>query len=196
MIGERVLRQACHDTSRWRRARPIAVSVNVSVHQLDDPRFADMVIDALAAAELPGDALILELTESILAPTAPEHPEFDHLNRLRGHGIHIAVDDFGTGYSSLAYIARLPVDMVKLDKSFIRERHEPDAAMPDWTFTGAILEAIASLGLQAIAEGVETVEQADALRAKGCPLAQGFLFARPAPATAIDDVLGVRANQH
>jgi diguanylate cyclase (GGDEF)-like protein len=192
-VGARVLHQACHEARRWYQENGVAVSVNVSAHQLDDPGFADMVTNALSEADLPGSALVLELTERNLVPTAREQPAIVQLERLRAHGIRIAIDDFGTGYSSLAYIARMPVDIVKLDKSFI-QRDGSGSGRMNWAFTDAILQAIGSLGLQAIAEGVETAEQADALRSLRCPLAQGYHFARPAPAATIDEALGVSAT--
>jgi diguanylate cyclase len=188
-LGAWILRQACHDARPWYHEHAVTISVNVSGRQLGDQGFAGMVMDALAVAGLPGNALILELTESSLVAQAPEHPAFTQLERLRGHGVRIAIDNFGTGHSSLAAIARMPVDIVKLDRSFIQQSIGPGSRGPNWPFTNAMMQAIASLGLQAIAEGVETEEQADALRSMRCPLAQGYHFARPAPAATIDEVL-------
>jgi EAL domain-containing protein (putative c-di-GMP-specific phosphodiesterase class I) len=112
-----------------------------------------------------------------------------HLQRLREHGVRIAIDDFGTGYSSLSYVAQLPVDIVKIDKSFTQSLASPTAADHDWAFTQAILQLVASLDKVAIAEGVETAEQAVALQALHCPLVQGFHYSHPVPAAVIDRLL-------
>ena len=101
--------------------------------------------------------------------------------------MRVAIDDFGTGYSSLSYVAKLPVDIVKVDKSFTQEPAGGDRA--GWAFTNAILRLVESLDLVAIVEGVETAEQADALRRLRCPLVQGYHFARPAPAAEISQRL-------
>jgi EAL domain-containing protein (putative c-di-GMP-specific phosphodiesterase class I) len=103
--------------------------------------------------------------------------------------VRIAIDDFGTGYSSLSYVAQLPVDIVKIDKSFTRSLTAAHTADDDWTFTRAILQLVASLDKTAIAEGVETAGQAAALRALHCPLVQGFHYSRPVPADVIDRLL-------
>ena len=189
-IGARMLQAACADACRWYERYGVAVSVNVSGQQLGDPRFADSVFQTLAGTGLPAAGLILEITESVLVDRSPDRPEFAQLNRLRAQGVRIAIDDFGTGYSSLSSIADLPVDIVKLDRSFAQDRG--GATEPNWAFTGALLQVVASLGLQAIAEGVETPEQEQALRRLGCPWAQGYRFSRPAPPSAIDRVLSRR----
>jgi diguanylate cyclase (GGDEF)-like protein len=188
-IGARVLRQACREVRRWRNGHEVFVSVNVSGRQLDDPGFADTVMATLADCDLPPASLVLELTESILVGTRPHDQSWIQLKRLRKHGIHIAIDDFGTGYSSLAYLSQLPMDIVKLDKSFTQNRSDPAVARSGWAFTGAILEAIASLDRKVIAEGVETPEQAKALSELRCAFAQGYLYSRPVPASAIDQML-------
>jgi diguanylate cyclase (GGDEF)-like protein len=188
-VGEWVIRDACATARRWYDAYGVAVSVNVSGQQLNDPSFENMVAGVLAENRMPGTSLILELTESSLVDTAPERSEFLALRRLREHGVRIAIDDFGTGYSSLSYISHLPADMVKLDQSLAQDGGRGTTTAPNWAFTGAILQAISSLGLSAIAEGVETAEQDQALRRLRCPYAQGYLYSRPEPAAAIDRVL-------
>jgi len=187
-LGARVLRQACRDARRWQDAHSVFVSVNASGRQLDDPSFADMVIATLAHWGLRPASLVLELTESGLIDTRPHQQGWTQLNRLQKCGVRIAIDDFGTGYSSLSYLSQLPVDIVKLDKSLTQNRSDA-VARSGWAFTGAILEAIASLNRKVIAEGVETPEQAKALRELRCSFAQGYLYSRPMPATDIDQML-------
>ena len=111
------------------------------------------------------------------------------LDRLRTRKVRIAIDDFGTGYSSLAYVARLPVDIVKIDSSFLQGPAQAGVDSPDWAFTRAIFELVDTLHLQSVAEGVETLEQAAALRSLGHPLAQGYLFGRAMPPQMLDQVL-------
>ncbi|MEU4625388.1 EAL domain-containing protein [Actinoplanes sp. NPDC023801] len=189
-IGEWVLWQACRDAAAWHRDRGVAVSVNVSGRQLADPRFADTVLDILAATGLPGTALILEITETILVHGEESDREQVNrqLHRLRTEGLRIAVDDFGTGYSSMASLQRLPVDILKIDRSFTLGP-APDGTPAEPAFIHAILGLADSLHLDVIAEGVETTGQRAALSALGCRTAQGYLFARPAPATSIDALL-------
>jgi EAL domain-containing protein (putative c-di-GMP-specific phosphodiesterase class I) len=188
-IGAWALRRALRDDRRWFTEHAVAVAVNVSARQLTDPDFASMVLAVLREHGLPGHSLILEITESSLVGTSQTAARA-HLDRLREHGVRVAIDDFGTGYSSLSYVAQLPVDIVKVDKSFTQSLGSPDVDGQDWAFTRAILQMVASLDKQAIAEGVETAEQADALRILRCPLVQGFHYSRPVPADVIDRVLG------
>jgi diguanylate cyclase (GGDEF)-like protein len=188
LIGAWVLRQACRDVRSWYDRYGIAVAVNVSPRQLDDPGFAEMVMETLRDRDLPGDALIVEITESSLMATSPASAPMDQLHRLRSHDIRVAIDDFGTGYSSLASVARLPVDIVKLDRSFIQGSGE-DAGTADWTFARAILEMLNALRLRIVAEGVETAEQAESLRKMHYPLVQGFFFAGPMSREQLDSVL-------
>ena len=188
-LGARVLRQACQEGRRWQGAYEVFVSVNVSGRQLDDPGFADMVLATLADSGLLPTRLVLELTESSLIDTRPNEQGWIQLARLRKDGVRIAIDDFGTGYSSLSYLSQVPMDIVKLDKSFTHNLSDPVVARSGWAFTGAILDAIASLDRKVIAEGVETPEQAKALSDLKCSFAQGFLYSRPVPAGEIDQML-------
>jgi diguanylate cyclase (GGDEF)-like protein len=190
-IGAWVLEQACRDGKRWYTEHGVAMSVNVSGRQFDDPGFADLVLAVLDVAGLPGPALIVEITESSVVATSRAEDTQRQLRRLREHGVRIAIDDFGTGYSSLSYVSKLPIDIVKVDKSFTGGQGEP--SRPGWDFTRAILQLVASLNLVAVVEGVETAEQADALRALGCPLVQGFHFSRPLPAAVMDEHLAATA---
>jgi len=187
-VGTRVLRQACRDARRWQDAHGVFVSINASGRQLDDPGFADMVLTAMSDAGLRPGNLVLELTESSLIDTRPHQPGWAQLNTLRQQGVRIAIDDFGTGYSSLSYLSQLPIDIVKLDKSFTQNRSDV-VTRSGWAFIGAILEAIGSLDRQVIAEGVETPEQEKALSDLQCSYAQGYLYSRPVPAGDIERML-------
>jgi diguanylate cyclase (GGDEF)-like protein len=190
-IGSWVMRRACADGRPWFNRHGISVAVNVSARQLDDPSFADTVLDALRDNDLPGHALIIEITESSLMATYTAHGSIDQLERLRRNNVRIAIDDFGTGYSSLSYVSRLPVDVVKIDSSFIQTPQHSGAGTPDWAFIRAILNVVDTLHLQIVVEGIETVEQAEALRTLRYPfaLAQGYLFARPMPPELLGETL-------
>jgi diguanylate cyclase (GGDEF)-like protein len=188
-IGAWVLRRACRDARPWFDAYHTSVSVNVSARQLDSPDFATMVLDTLRDTDLPPRALILEITESALMASSTANRAMAQLNRLRTHQIRIAIDDFGTGYSSLAYVARLPVDIVKIDSSFVQGLANGGVDSPDSAFLGAIFDLVETLNLPTVTEGVETLEQAEALRGLQHPLAQGYLFGRPMRREMIDQVL-------
>jgi diguanylate cyclase (GGDEF)-like protein len=190
-IGDWVLHQACHDARDWYHQHHVSVAVNVSGRQFDEASFADCVLAALSEADLPGKALIIEITESNLVATSGTGALYGQLERLRGHGVRVAIDDFGTGYSSLSYMVKLPVDIVKLDKTLTHARACTGVLSQDWAFTRAILQLVDSLHMVAVAEGVETKEQAEALRTFGCRFVQGYYFSRPVPANVIDQILAV-----
>jgi diguanylate cyclase (GGDEF)-like protein len=197
-LGARVLREACDRGRRWYERYGVAISVNISGRQLLEADFADYVLAVLGETRLPGAALILEITETVMvAATGPDGQAVTaRLERLRRHGIRVAIDDFGTGYSSLSYLHRLPIDILKIDGEFVRAL---DGAAR-WgrrgtTFAKAILRLGLSLHLQTIAEGVETERQAELLGSMGCPLAQGFLFAEPADAAVIEKYLAARVER-
>ncbi|MEV0900079.1 EAL domain-containing protein [Actinoplanes sp. NPDC049802] len=183
-LGTRALRLACARAAGWHREHGLYLTVNVSTHQLRDPGFADGVREILADSGLPPTALVLEITESVLIDAA----DTPVLGTLRAHGVRIAIDDFGTGYSSLAYLHTLPVDILKIDQSFIR-RHEDPPRPQDVSLTRAILELARSQDLIAVAEGVETAGQARLLRDLRCPLVQGYHFGRPCASETIDTLL-------
>ena len=188
-IGEWVLRRACQDARAWYTRSGVAVSVNVSGRQLVDPGFAELVIDALTDAGLPGSALIVELTETSLIATATVATAAAQLDKVRQRGVRVAIDDFGTGYSSLSYLAQLPVDILKIDRSFTRHGERIDFGPDEWPFARAIIALGHGLKLTTVAEGIETVEQARALRELRCQLAQGHLFSWPLPPAGIDALL-------
>jgi diguanylate cyclase (GGDEF)-like protein/PAS domain S-box-containing protein len=190
-IGAWVLREACLQAATWsdHSGRDLTVSVNVSPRQLATDEFAGVVEDALADSGLRPELLCLEITES--AVMADPAAATVLLERLKAIGVRLAIDDFGVGYSSLSQLkALLPVDTIKIDKSFVDgvPGNGEDQAIVD-----AVLRLAAGLGLVAVAEGVESVEQVDALLEMGCVLSQGFHFARPQPPEELERLLAIDA---
>jgi diguanylate cyclase (GGDEF)-like protein len=181
-LGTWVLRTATRDLAAWHAQglAPLTVTVNVSTRQLDDPDFPLVVATALADAGLKPESVCLELTESALMGAAAT--ALACLYALKDLGVYVGIDDFGTGHSSLARLRRLPVEVLKVDRSFIdglgTERE-------DSAVVAAILSLAHALGLHVIAEGVETPLQAHQLSALGCSVAQGFLWSPAVPAEAI-----------
>ncbi|SDY90626.1 diguanylate cyclase (GGDEF) domain-containing protein [Micromonospora pattaloongensis] len=195
-IGAWVLHQACVDARAWHERYGVGVAVNVSGRQLREPDFPETVLDALRRSGLPGSGLILEITETALvaAGAAETTSVIERLERLRQHGIRIAVDDFGTGYSSLSYLRQLPVDILKIDRAFTAVAGDTEQSAENAAFTRAILQLGHTLDLHTVAEGVETAEQAGALRQMDCRLAQGYHFARPMPAADLTRALASPAS--
>jgi diguanylate cyclase len=188
-IGAWVLERVCADLREWYPRHGISVTANVSARQLRDPEFAANVLRLLREAQVPGAALILEITETVLATSVADVATVAaQLQALRDVGVRIAVDDFGTGYSSLSYLGELPVDVLKMAGSFTAEQMSRGRP-PDLAFVRAIVDLARSLGLPVVAEAVETAEQAARLRELGCELGQGYLFARPAPAIEFEQQL-------
>ncbi len=192
LLGAHVLDLACGSLASWRReghALGWRVAVNVSPHQLRAGNFDVVVRDTLARHALPASALELEVTESAVLDERQQ--VLEPLQRLRQAGARVAIDDFGTGYSSLHRLAVLPVDTLKIDRSFVAGlgRLERDAAVID-----AILALALGLGLEVVAEGVESEGQRQALLARGCRTAQGFLFAEPLPPATIRTWFGSRTD--
>lgn len=189
-IGDWVLREACRQCRLWHDQgfAGIRVSVNVSAVQFGQPRLLQTVAEALQRSGLPPDSLMLEITESSLM----KEPETTAgmLRALKNMGVLISVDDFGTGYSSLSYLKRFPLDIIKIDKSFVNDvcADEENAAI-----VRAIIALAHSLRLETIAEGVETQAQAQLLGREACNLFQGYYFSRPVPATEISRRLGSEA---
>jgi EAL domain-containing protein (putative c-di-GMP-specific phosphodiesterase class I) len=182
-IGEWVLRTAALQAKAWLDAGlpPLLMAVNLSAVQFRHVRLIDTVVDILEQTGLPADALELELTEAV----AMDDPlgAMAVMDALHQRGVHMSIDDFGTGYSSLSYLKRFKVSKLKIDQSFVRDIHnDPD----DQAIVSAIINMARSLGMQTIAEGVETEEQRTFLRANGCGQAQGYLFSRPVPAAAFE----------
>jgi PAS domain S-box-containing protein/diguanylate cyclase (GGDEF)-like protein len=183
-VGAWALTQALADQAAWRAQGLEAprVAVNVSPLQLRRTEFASGVLDLVAAA--PGARLDLEITESVIMEEVERNIAV--LARLRDAGLEIAIDDFGTGYCSLAYIARLPISVIKVDRAFVTGMTESPEGL---AIVSSIIALAHSLKLKVVAEGVETEAQAKLLRLLACDQAQGYLFCRPVPAPAIADLL-------
>jgi diguanylate cyclase (GGDEF)-like protein/PAS domain S-box-containing protein len=176
-IGEFVVREACRQVRTWQLQRPgraIGISVNVSGVQLQDSGFVAAVSLALEEADLAPEHLTLEITESVMA--LDDEAVHRRLRQLKGLGVRLAIDDFGTGFSSLGSIGRFPVDEVKIDKSFVDALADGRQAV---TLVRSIVRLAHSLKLTAVAEGVESEDQARALAAAGCDKAQGYVISRP-----------------
>jgi diguanylate cyclase (GGDEF)-like protein len=190
-IGAWVLKETCRQGRRWLEAglKPFSLAVNVSPHQLKQGDINTLVADILSATRFPAKYLELELTESGLMER--QSTMIDLLNNLRAQGVRLAIDDFGTGYSSLAYLNRFPLDVLKIDKSFIDDiPHQQD----DMEIAATIIAMGHTLGFKVLAEGVETQEQLDFLKTKGCDLYQGYLKSHPLPAKDFEALL--RESQH
>jgi EAL domain-containing protein (putative c-di-GMP-specific phosphodiesterase class I) len=190
-IGDFVLQEGCAEAARWAAlGHPLTISVNVAVGQLRDPNFVSVVKRALAAAALTPDRLCLEVTESsMMRASGTETRVLEELRRL---GIRLSIDDFGTGYSSLSYLHQLPVDELKIDRSFVN-RIAPGTA--DAHLVEAIVGMAHALGLAVVAEGVETADQLELLADLGCERAQGYLFSQPVTAAKMRDQLTARHPQ-
>ncbi len=181
-LGDIVLRESLKALRGWDREGQLdlRVGVNVSARQVRDPGLPGRVAGWLAEYRIDPARLVLELTESVMIDEADDAIEV--MQRLRELGVRFAVDDFGTGYSSLAYLRRLPVDIVKTDRAFVRELGSDEASAD---VVRAVVEMARSLRLDVVAEGVESSRQLDALVAMGCGFAQGYLFSRPVSAEAL-----------
>ena len=192
-IGRWVLTEACRQAADWQRsqflAHPLTVSVNVSPLQIDRGALSDDVEEALRRTGLQPGSLKLEITESVLVKWAEGLTET--LCNLRAQGVQLVLDDFGTGYSALGYLNRFPIDALKIDRSFIAgigSDREHSAIVQ------AVIDMATALGINIVAEGVETQLQADTLYRMGCRYAQGFHFARPAPSEEIGVLLKRKAS--
>ncbi|SFM42374.1 PAS domain S-box-containing protein/diguanylate cyclase (GGDEF) domain-containing protein [Ectothiorhodospira mobilis] len=184
-LGQWVLDRACAQLATWARdprRRGMRLAVNVSPRQFRDPRFTAGVLEAIDRHGAPGGQLTLEITESLLLEDVED--TIAKMRILRERGVGFALDDFGTGYSSLTYLKRLPLDAVKIDRSFVRDvlTDTNDAAI-----ARTILALAGALGLRVIAEGVETQEQWAWLRHQGCQAHQGYLFGHPVPADVLPE---------
>jgi EAL domain-containing protein (putative c-di-GMP-specific phosphodiesterase class I) len=185
-IGEWVLREACRQAARWneRRETPLTVSVNLSAVQLNQGNLPDLVESALTESGLMPALLVIELTESLLV----DHREstLRQLQQVKALGIRLAIDDFGTGYSSLAYLRRFPIDIIKIDKSFVDDVGNVPAAA---ALTMGIIQLGRSLHLSTIAEGIEHADQLSELTDGNCELGQGYYFAEPLTQSDMTDLL-------
>jgi len=185
-LGRWVVRDACRQAARWQRmrAQPLTLTVNVSGHQIQGDHMVEDVRGALEDSGLDPRSLVLEITESVLM----QHSEtlLHRLRALKSLGVRLAIDDFGTGYSSLGYLHRFPIDILKIDKSFVdgvgTTGSEPALAR-------AVIALGETLRLQTIAEGIEQRRQLNGLQELGCEMGQGFYFARAVAPSAIDEIL-------
>jgi EAL domain-containing protein (putative c-di-GMP-specific phosphodiesterase class I) len=173
-----VMEAVCEQLAHWQHMSGLRLSLNLSMGQLRDPAaFLDRVQGILRGRDIDPTRLEFEITETLLASNASEHAEV--LRKLGAMGCAIAVDDFGTGYSSLSYLKRLPIDTVKIDRSFVRDIvDDPD----DLAIVSAVVAMAKKLKLEVVAEGVEKAEQLTVLRDIGCDRYQGYLFSPPVPA--------------
>jgi EAL domain-containing protein (putative c-di-GMP-specific phosphodiesterase class I) len=185
-IGTWVLEEACRTAAAWQQQglEPGMVSVNVSALQFARLNFAQTVTEILERTGLPATALELELTESMVMADAEESAR--QMWRLKDVGVHLAIDDFGTGYSSLSYLHQLPIDTLKVDQSFVALLRKQEASK---SIVESIITLARALGVQTVAEGVETAEQWKQLRALGCDHFQGYWFHRPMPRTEVEVLL-------
>jgi EAL domain-containing protein (putative c-di-GMP-specific phosphodiesterase class I) len=183
-IGEWVLREACAKATNW--PEHITVAINLSPAQFKNKNLVATVVSALSASGLSPRRLALEITESVLLQDS--ETTLGMLYALRDLGVSISMDDFGTGYSSLSYLRKFPFDKIKIDRSFIRDLADHNESL-------AIIRAVtglgSSLGIATTAEGVETVEQLERLKAEGCTEVQGFLFGKPQPAMQATELLAL-----
>ena len=190
-IGRWVMSESCRQLAEWIEqglASPeLTLSVNLSVKQVHDGAIVDDVAAALRESGLPGHRLTLEVTEGVLVDDS--EAVIGRLAAIREMGVRIAIDDFGTGFSSLGYLSRFPVDVLKIDRSFVQRM---SAKASDLAVIEAAIGLATTLGLETVAEGIERSGQTERLRELGCHLGQGFLFSRPTGASQIADAL--RAN--
>ena len=188
-LGEWVLREAVRQVAAWRSAAvahtDVWVAVNLSARQLRAPHLVTTLADCLSEVGVPASVLHLEITESVIMDDLPRTKET--LEAIRDLGVLMAIDDFGTGYSSLSYLRRLPVSTIKIDRSFVDALDGPDASAT--TLVDAIVSMAHALGMEAIAEGVETPDQLRTLRELGVHLSQGYLWSRPLPSGQATDWL-------
>ncbi|QFG25276.1 bifunctional diguanylate cyclase/phosphodiesterase [Actinomadura sp. WMMB 499] len=186
-LGDWVLREACREVARWRRdSWEVGLSVNFTARQIGAPRFVETVAAVLEETGLPPHALTLEVREEVLVD---DGTKVERLEALRDLGVRLAIDDFGTGYASLAYLGRLPVDVIKIDPSFVAGLGADETST---LLTRTIVRLGSDLGLTVVAEGIERPEQLELLREMGCPRGQGFLVARPMAAGRVESL--VRTN--
>jgi EAL domain-containing protein (putative c-di-GMP-specific phosphodiesterase class I) len=182
-LGEWVLRQACADAARW--PSQIKIAVNLSPAQFRSKNLAQVIINALAASGVAPSRLELEITEEIFLEHDREN--LAALQQLRNLGIQIVMDDFGIGYSSLNYLRLFPFDRIKIDRSFVNDLSSGNNL--SFAIVQAVTKLARALGVPSTAEGIETKEQLELVRAAGCTEFQGYLFSRPRPAAEISRLL-------
>jgi EAL domain-containing protein (putative c-di-GMP-specific phosphodiesterase class I) len=174
-LGRWVLTEACRQSVAW--GRPLKMAVNLSVRQFDDGDVAEMVAGVLAETGMPPGLLVLEMTESVLLTDTDDN--LARIVSLKALGVQLAMDDFGTGYSSLAYLRRFPMDILKIDRSFVDRL---GGESEDEALVRTIVRLAERFGMRTVAEGIENETQLAILREMGCDFAQGYLLSRPLPA--------------
>ncbi|WP_330217923.1 EAL domain-containing protein [Marinobacter similis] len=185
-IGRWVVLAACRQLAQWQDTpyEHLRIAVNLSGRELDDEELVDHIREALESENVPADRLEVELTEEVFIQNIERNR--DQLSRLQQLGVHLAIDDFGVGYSSLGYLRDFPVDVLKIDRSFINavtKRHD------DAVITRAVINLAHNLGMDVVAEGVETEEQLAFLKDNHCNVAQGYLISRPIPAVKLEQAM-------
>jgi diguanylate cyclase (GGDEF)-like protein/PAS domain S-box-containing protein len=192
-IGEWVLRDACHQMRAWQLQFPVSetfkISVNITSNQLKCDHFIEIIDQILLETDLDGSNLRLEITESMLMDKTAE--AITRLEKIRERKIHLSIDDFGKGYSSLSYLHRFPINTLKIDRSFVSFMSSDKENIE---IVNTIIILAHSLGMDAIAEGIETVEQCDRLKTLGCELGQGYLFDKPLERQAVEILLAQACN--
>ncbi|MBV9454789.1 MAG: EAL domain-containing protein [Rubrobacter sp.] len=187
-IGKLVLSEACQQAKEWQEryfsVQPLVIGVNISAKQPQHPDLLGDVEEALREAKLDPKWLTLEITETSVV--ADEEYHIDTLRRVADLGVRFALDDFGTGYSALSYLRRLPVGLVKLDRSFVER---PGEDTEDEVLVSGVIRIVSGLGLYELAEGVETPEQLAWVKSLGCDLAQGNYFSESLPSEAAGELL-------
>jgi EAL domain-containing protein (putative c-di-GMP-specific phosphodiesterase class I) len=186
-IGRWVLETACRQARRWLDELPerrLVMSVNLSARQFAHSSIVDDVRETLAASRLPADRLELEITESVLLDESEDSATA--LRALRELGVGLVLDDFGTGYSSLSYLRRLPLDTIKIDRSFVDGIDDDNSNLP---IVQAVIALAHGLGIEVVAEGIETAGQLERLRELVCDRGQGYFYARPQPPEALGELL-------
>jgi EAL domain-containing protein (putative c-di-GMP-specific phosphodiesterase class I) len=184
-LGREIFRRACEEASHWHaEGFAVPVSINVSARQLREPSFLGDVESVMIETGIAPALVVVELTETVLATR--EHGEIETLHKLRELGCRVALDDFGTGYSSLSELRDLPIDVLKIDQSFITDLTTSTRAA---ALVGAVIRVAAALDLVVVAEGVEQDDQIDALGRLGCHRIQGYALSRPVAPAVVTGML-------
>ena len=183
-LGKIVLETACFEAAKWQplTGEPLVVAVNLSAIQFRNPNLVQDIAEVLRRSGLAPEALELEITES--AVLGDVNATIQTLEELKALGIRLAIDDFGTGYSNLGHLRRFPVDVLKIDQSFVKGMSGKHDGTP---IVEAVVNLAKALNLHVVAEGVETAQQMEQLKDMGCHLGQGYYFAKPLPHQAIDE---------
>jgi len=185
-LGRLVLERACRQAREWRERfnMPLSIAVNLSARQFQQAGLVEEVEQILVSTEVDPSQISLEITESLAMEDAERTSQI--LTRLKNLGVKVSIDDFGTGYSALGYLATFPVDVVKVDRSFI-DKIDVDPVKS--AIVSAVINLALAIGTTTVVEGVETKEEVDHLLGLGCTMAQGYYFARPMPAEQLTEML-------